>query len=215
MLKLAITCLMLLSATAFSGGMDESPPIKDLKPGVFSFDEAVSLLRSKGVTVNQELAEASGTYHPVNSPAAGAPIKRVEFHGEVMSLDSALKEIARPYGFLYEIDSDSVITIYQPLARNLGKNYPLDKKIEFVVLHNTNVADAVMSIAKTYDIKICPLTLARHIPGKQFSIALKKGTVRDALNQIAKAAGLLGWNAWAGAVKTGPSAGDVVITVTW
>lgn len=191
--------------STFSSEIDKIPiDIKDLQGKAVSFIDAISMLRNSGCFLDVEL---STQFNPNE--------KMLSFSSQDTSLVGVLKAITTPNNLIYEIGKDNVVTIYDTPARQSGAKlpYPLDCKIASLELKDVDVVEAIQAISLK-NIHIFSTHFGKY-PQKKFSISLKNCSVREALNQIAKAAGVNGWHVYPMLIKNGPNKGEIAVSVSF
>jgi hypothetical protein len=103
------------------------------------------------------------------------------------------------------------------VTRKLGDKDPLNGVIDRLDLKNVGAYEAVRILAQQEGVNIvslAPSGSAGNVGGT-VSLSLRRVTVRDALKQITKAAGLCGWTAIISLIKTGPNKGRIFTTISF
>jgi hypothetical protein len=98
--------------------------------------------------------------------------------------------------YRYEVRG-TIVNLYPSRALELGEQYPLNRRVASLALHDTSVEDAVekLSLATGEELGILQLTgTVERAP--KISLTIENMTVREALNRILSAAGLKYWTSF-------------------
>jgi hypothetical protein len=119
--------------------------------------------------------------------------KQIKFKAHTKITFEELFRQMHTMGYDVEKGGDT-IAIYNPEIRKLGQGYLLNVSIPDLKLENVLPGTAITIIAEKFHLDIRPSAVPiGFYKGKPVSLNLQNITVREALSQIAKAAGMMGW----------------------
>jgi len=180
---------VIICSTPLSHGenQDVAPVIQILKGGPMSKDDVVESLRHLKIVTNWE------------GSLSGREIKAKDMNITLprgaISIDAYLSKIAEAFGCKVEREP-GIVTFYYDDVRQEGQKYALNAKIDEIQIDKAVFGDAVnlMAIKEGLNIRCITFGDLSFDNGKKISLKLHDVTVREALNQLVKASGLLGWN---------------------
>ena len=191
----------LINPRAARGDSNPGPVIQTVTTSATSMKVVLEILRDNGVVANYE-----------GGLRGDETDRRIALPTGAVSIDRFIKAVTE--GFRCKAEREAgVLTFFDADARKDGREDTLNAMIDDMKLDNTQADDAVNMIAERLNVKIAcmGMSMISAIPGKPVSLKLHQITVRNALDQIAKAAGLFGWQS----ISQKMSGGDSIINISF